>query len=160
MISSIDFIRNFLNMLITTFIQLLQKSHPTSKTQQTSSEKIIEYTLFQTASTLRLVIKSLYTNIPNAEVIKPTKIYLEKYSIVTTATKVITTFSALILTLNYFIFNCRNYLQTKCCAMYNNKQYGHQHMQTFLLIISTGNSDTFYQCIFPYILKIYIQSII
>ena len=33
------------------------------------------------------------------------------------ATKVITTFLALILTLNNLIFNSRNYLQTKGCAM-------------------------------------------
>ena len=33
------------------------------------------------------------------------------------ATKVITAFLALILTLNNFIFNSRNYLQTKGCAM-------------------------------------------
>ena len=35
----------------------------------------------------------------------------------TVATKVITTFLAIIVTLNNFIFNSTNYLQTKACAM-------------------------------------------
>ena len=42
---------------------------------------------------------------------------LEKYSKRIAPTKVITTFLALILTLNNFIFNCKNYLQIKGCAM-------------------------------------------
>ena len=50
-----------------------------------------------------LDVKSLYTNIPNAEGIKSDKTSLEKYSKRTTAsTKVITTFLALILTLILF----------------------------------------------------------
>ena len=61
-----------------------------------------------------LDVKSLYTNIPNAEGIKSS---LEKYSKQTASTKVITTFLALILTLNNFIFNFKNYLQIKGCAM-------------------------------------------
>ena len=48
-----------------------------------------------------LVVKSLYTNIPNAEGIKSVKRSLGKYSKQTASTKVITTFLALILTL-YF----------------------------------------------------------
>ena len=66
---------------------------------------------------LSLDVKSLYTNIPNAEGIKFVKMYLENYSKQTTSTKVITTFLALILTLNNFNFNCKNYLQIKGCAM-------------------------------------------
>ena len=57
--------------------------------------------------------KLLYTNIPNKEGIKSIKTSLEKYSKRTTSTKVIATFLTLILTLNNFIFNCKNYLQTK-----------------------------------------------
>ena len=64
-----------------------------------------------------LDVKSLYTNIPNAEGIKSVKTSLEKYSKQTASTKVITTFLALILTLNNFVFNCRNYLQIRGCAM-------------------------------------------
>ena len=64
-----------------------------------------------------LDVKSLYTNIPNAEGIKSIKTPLENYSNRTASAKVITTFLALILTLNNFIFNCKNYLQIKGCAM-------------------------------------------
>ena len=62
-------------------------------------------------------VKSLYTNIPNSEGMKSVKMSLEKYSKRTASTKVITTFLALILTLNNFVFNCRNYLQIRGCAM-------------------------------------------
>ena len=64
-----------------------------------------------------LKLKSLYTNIPNAEGMKSVKTSLEKYSKRTASTKVITTFLALILTLKNIIFNCRNYLQIKGCTM-------------------------------------------
>ena len=57
-----------------------------------------------------LDVKSLYTNIPNAEGIKSVKTSLENYSKRTASAKVITTFLALILTLNNFIFNCKDYL--------------------------------------------------
>ena len=66
---------------------------------------------------ISLDVKSLRTNIPNAEGIKSVKTSLEKYSKRTASTKVITTFLALILTLNNFIFNCKNYLQIKGCTM-------------------------------------------
>ena len=61
-------------------------------------------------------VKSLYTSIPNNEGIAPVKkkyLYLKK----TIPTKIITTFLALILTLNNFIFNSQFYLQIKGCAM-------------------------------------------
>ena len=64
-----------------------------------------------------LDVKSLYTNIPNAEGLKSVKTSLEKYSKRTASTKVITTFLALKLTLNNFIFKFKNYLQIKGCAM-------------------------------------------
>ena len=59
-------------------------------------------------------VKLLYTNIPNSERIAVVKSaydnYLKEKSI---ATKAITTFLALIITLNNFIFNCKYYLQIK-----------------------------------------------
>ena len=64
-----------------------------------------------------LDVKSLCTIISNAEGIKSVKTSLEKYSKRSTSTKVITTSWALILTINNFIFNCKNYLQIKGCAM-------------------------------------------
>ena len=64
-----------------------------------------------------LDVKLLCTNIPNTEGIKSVKKSLENYSKRNASTKAITTFLALILTLNNFIFNCKNYLQIKGCAM-------------------------------------------
>ena len=64
-----------------------------------------------------LDVKPLYTNIPNAEGLKSVKTSLEKYSKRIASTKVITTFLALKLTLNNFIFKFKNYLQIKGCAM-------------------------------------------
>ena len=64
-----------------------------------------------------LDVKSLYTSIPNSEGVKAVKKSFDEFPRKTVATKVITTFLALILTLNNFVFNCKNYLQTKGCAM-------------------------------------------
>ena len=62
-------------------------------------------------------VNSLYINIPNNEEIASVKkkcdIYLKK----TISTKIITTFLALMLILNNFIFNSKFYLQVKGCAM-------------------------------------------
>ena len=61
--------------------------------------------------------QALYTSIPNPEGIKAVKKSLDNHPKRTVATKVITTFLAVILTLNNFIFSSTNYLQTKGCAM-------------------------------------------
>ena len=62
-------------------------------------------------------VRSLYTNIPKAGGISAVKRAFDNYSKKTTATKVITTFLALILTLNNFVFDCIHYLQLKGWAM-------------------------------------------
>ena len=64
-----------------------------------------------------LDVKSLYTSILNTEGIKAVKKSLDNHPKQTVTTKVITTFLALILTSDNFIFNSRNYLQTKGCTM-------------------------------------------
>ena len=64
-----------------------------------------------------LDVKSLDTSILNVKGIKAVKKSLDTHLKQTMTTKIITTFLALILTLNNFIFNSRNYLQTKGCAM-------------------------------------------
>ena len=71
-------------------------------------------------------VKSLYTNIPNQEGIQAVKSVLEK-SNKSSLTSVITSFLGLILTLNNFQFNDKNYLQingasmgTKCSPTYAN----------------------------------------
>ena len=63
------------------------------------------------------VILSLYTSIPNKESIAATKKRYDSYIQKTLPTKIITTFLALILTLNNFAFNSNFYLQIKGCAM-------------------------------------------
>ena len=63
------------------------------------------------------VILSLYTSIPNKESIAATKKRYDSYIQKTLPTKIITTFLALILTLNNFVFNSNFYLQIKDCAM-------------------------------------------
>ena len=60
----------------------------------------------------------MYTSIPNSEGIKAVKTSLENFPTRTVATKVITTFVSLILTSNTFVFDCKNYLQVKDCAMW------------------------------------------
>ena len=59
----------------------------------------------------------LHTNIPNNEGIAAVKRKHDNFTQKTVATKVITTFLALILTLNNFTFNSKFYLQIKGCAM-------------------------------------------
>ena len=62
-------------------------------------------------------MKTLYTSIPNSEGIAVVKRAYYKHEQKTVATKVLTNFLALILTLNNFIFNSKLYLQIKVCAM-------------------------------------------
>ena len=66
---------------------------------------------------ITLDVKSLYTSIPKSEGIKTVKICHESFTNKSIATKVITTFLALIQTLNNFIFYSKNFLQTKECTM-------------------------------------------
>ena len=61
--------------------------------------------------------KSLYLSIPNSEGIKAVKTSLDNFLMKTIATKVITAFLSLILILNNFVFNCKNYIQIKDCSM-------------------------------------------
>ena len=62
-------------------------------------------------------VKALYTNIPNNKSIADAKEKCDNYTKKSVATKVITTFLALTLTFNNFIFNSKFYLQIKGCAM-------------------------------------------
>ena len=61
--------------------------------------------------------RSLYTNLPNADGISCVKRAFDKYAKKTTTTKVITSFLALILTLNNFAFDWIHYFKIKGCAM-------------------------------------------
>ena len=59
-------------------------------------------------------VHSLHSNIPNNKCTKAVETILKQKSI---ATRIITTFPHLVLTLNNFIFNCQNYLKIKCYTM-------------------------------------------
>ena len=69
------------------------------------------------AMLVSLDVKALCTSIPNSEGIAVMKRAYGKYQQKTVATKVLTTFLALILTLNNFIFKSKLHLQIKGCAM-------------------------------------------
>ena len=62
-------------------------------------------------------MRSLYTSIPHSKGIKAVKTSLENSPRRTVATKAMATFLSLILTLNNFKFNCKNYLQIKGCVI-------------------------------------------
>ena len=62
-------------------------------------------------------VKALYTNIPNDESLQTLKEAIDKKQHKSVATTVIVTLMGLILTLNNFVFNDKNYLQIKGCAM-------------------------------------------
>ena len=90
-------------------------------------KKIVSY-VQETADFLRKInhicaflvsldVKFLCTNILNTEGIKLVKTSLENYSKQTALTKVITTFLALTLRLNKFLFNYKNYLKIKGYTM-------------------------------------------
>ena len=61
-------------------------------------------------------VKSWYTNIPNSEGIATVKNAYDNYPKISIATKVTTTFLALILMLDNFVFNYKH-VQIKGCAM-------------------------------------------
>ena len=79
--------------------------------------KINNYSIPKESIFVTLNVKSPYTSIPNPEGIAAIKKAHEHYQHKTVPTKVITTFLALILTLNNFIFNSKFYLLLKGCAM-------------------------------------------
>ena len=87
-----------------------------------------------------LDVKSLYTSIPNSECIKAVKKSLDNHPQQRVATKVITTFLILIVTLNNFIFNSRNYVQTKKAVLWEPSV--HLHTPIYLWIFLKKNLYT------------------
>ena len=79
-------------------------------------EKSAKYQVPDNSYFVSLDARSLYTSIPNFEGIKVVKTSLENLPKRTVATKGITTFLSLILTLNNFVLNCKNYSQIKGCS--------------------------------------------
>ena len=79
--------------------------------------KVNNFPVLPNSLLVTMDVKSLYTTIPNNEGIASVKKKYDHYRKKTIPTKIITTFLALILTLNNFIFNSKFYLQIKGCAM-------------------------------------------
>ena len=84
---------------------------------------------------------SLYTNIPNNEVIKTVREAYENHPAKTVATKVMITFLSLILTLNNFIFNYIQIMEwamgTICAPAFTNIFMAHfekQHKTTYITL--------------------------
>ena len=89
-------------------------------------------------------VKSLCTNISNLEGISAVKAVYESYPEKSVAKKVIITFLALILTLNNFMFNCKNYLQirgssigTACAPSYANTLWQDLNRNIFIHLLKT-----------------------
>ena len=80
-------------------------------------KKIYNFTFLPNSFLVTMDLKSLHTSIPNNEGIASVKKKYDHYPNKTIPTKIITTFLALILTLNNFIFNSKFYLQIKGYAM-------------------------------------------
>ena len=90
----------------------------TSKVKDTSdSLQEINAVEFVPENSYLVSLDVKYTSIPDAEGVKTVKKLLDNYLKRTVATKVIRAFLALMLTLNNFMFNSTNYLQTRGCAM-------------------------------------------
>ena len=87
-------------------------------------------------------VKSLCTNISNLEGISAVKAVYESYPEKSVAKKVIIAFLALILTLNNFMFNCKNYLQirgsatgTACAPSYANTLWQDLNRNIFIHLL-------------------------
>ena len=137
-------------MLITSFSQMLKKPHRTSKIQSTFLGRLTK--IPDNTYLVSVDVASLYINILNAEEIKSVKTSLENYSKRTTSTKVITTFSALIVTLNNFIFNSKNYSQIKSYAM---ETVSASSCASIFMDHFERKESSIYQDIFTYVPQVY-----
>ena len=119
MVSSINCSTTNISKYVYYHLQPIVKQIPSYvKDTKTLSIKLMQKNPFRKKSyLLTMDVRSLYTNIPNAEGISAVKRAFGNYSKKTTTTKVITMFLALILTLKNFVFDCIHYLQIKGCAI-------------------------------------------
>ena len=114
------------------------KSYVQDTTDFINKIETVSKNLPQKAILVTMDVKSLYTNIPNREGITAVKSFLDT-SAIKHLTPVITIFLRLILTLNNFIFNDTNFLQTngvsmgtKCAPSYANLFMG-KFEETYIL---------------------------
>ena len=117
-ISSVDCHTSNISRYVDYHLQPIVKNIPSYiKDTNNFIKKTKDLKVTKDAILVSLDVKALYTSIPNSKGIAAVKRAYDKYQQKTVATKVLTTFLALILTLNNFIFNCILYLQIKACAM-------------------------------------------
>ena len=116
-----EFVDHHLQPLVKLLPSYIQDTTDFINKINSHADKVNEKTFLVTMD-----VKSLYTNIPNNEGIKAAKSFIEN-SNVGHLSQVITSFLGLILTLNNFLFNDKNYIQvngvsmgTKCAPSYAN----------------------------------------
>ena len=79
--------------------------------------KVNNFSVLVNSILVTMDVRSLYTSIPNNQGIAATKKRYDNYNHKTLPRKIITTFLAVILSLNNFVFNSRFFLQMKGCAI-------------------------------------------
>ena len=112
MIISINCYTSKISEYVDYHLQPVVKEIPSYVQYTTDFLRTINQTDFVPGSShlISLDVKSLYTNIPHAEGNKSVKTPVQKHSKRISSAKIITTFLVLILTLNNFISNSKNYL--------------------------------------------------
>ena len=130
-------ISEFVDHHLQPFVKKL-KSYVQDTTDFINKIETVSKNLPHKAILVTMDVKSLYTNIPNQEGITAVKSFLET-SVIKPLAPVITTFLRLILTLNNFVFNNTNFLQTngvsmgtKCAPSYANLFMG-KFEETYIL---------------------------
>ena len=117
-INSIEYHTSEISRFVDHFLQPVVKQIPSyEKDTNYFINRVNNFSVPINSILVTMNVRSLYTNIPNNEGIAATKKRYDSYSHKTLPTKIITTFLALILTLNNFVFNSKFYLQIKGCAM-------------------------------------------
>ena len=118
MINSINCHKSEFLRFVDHYLQSLVKEIPLYiKDTNDFVNKINNFKVSGNSFLVNMDMKALYINTPNNEGIAAVKQKHEDYPNKTVTTKVITTFLALILTLNNFIFNSKFYLQIKGCVL-------------------------------------------
>ena len=117
-INSINCYTSEISRFIDHHLQLLMREIPSFiKDTNDFINKIDHFTVPPDSFFVTMDVKSPYTSISNNTGIASVKKKYDQYLNNTMPTKIITTFLALLLTLNNFIFNSKFYLQMKGCAM-------------------------------------------
>ena len=128
-----------------------------------SVNKINNFKLPKNSFLVTMDVKALCINISSNKSIAAAKEKCDNYTKKSVATKVITTFLALTLTLNNFIFNSKFYLQIKGCAMRIMWPYIRKHIHVLVqreryIDLLIKNKSSTYLCFIDYIFMAWTQS--